>query len=187
MPTLYARGTGGYRAPEILNENPMFTNKVDIWALGCIFFDLYTGKTPFNDDWSVREYHSKSEDLTLPGPNVANVDLAIRSLRLGPLSRHDDALLSQLLARDPTTRPRVANLCLFFEAQCLLTSAVVAIQERSIPPREVPFDREMFSLADQSEEPKRPIIRFGNAYRRRSEYGMQDYYIRVVGFRLPSQ
>jgi serine/threonine protein kinase len=50
IPTIHARGTGGYRAPEILNESPVFTNKVDIWALGCIFFELYTGEKAFHDD-----------------------------------------------------------------------------------------------------------------------------------------
>src|SRR5947207_15755970 len=33
--TAFSKGTAYYRAPELLSETPKFTNKVDLWALGC--------------------------------------------------------------------------------------------------------------------------------------------------------
>jgi serine/threonine protein kinase len=54
--TLYQRGTPGYRAPEILSDDPKFTNKVDIWAMGCILFRLCTGDHLFKNDFDVKEF-----------------------------------------------------------------------------------------------------------------------------------
>ncbi|CBK23849.2 uncharacterized protein [Blastocystis hominis] len=40
-------GTPYYLAPEIC-QNRLYTNKVDIWSLGCIIFELMTGNPPFS-------------------------------------------------------------------------------------------------------------------------------------------
>ncbi len=37
------RGTEIYESPEILMGRPADSRKVDVWALGCIFFELLTG------------------------------------------------------------------------------------------------------------------------------------------------
>ena len=34
-------------APEILYGD-VYTNKCDIWSLGCVFYEMLTGKPPFN-------------------------------------------------------------------------------------------------------------------------------------------
>ena len=44
------KGTLEYMAPEILNQNPRFNNKIDIWALGCIIYELCTLKYCFDCD-----------------------------------------------------------------------------------------------------------------------------------------
>jgi len=55
--TVYARGTSGYRAPEMIREeHQTFTNKVDIWALGCLLFEVFSGKKAFVSDGAVLEY-----------------------------------------------------------------------------------------------------------------------------------
>jgi len=38
-----------YSAPEMILENPNFSCKVDIWALGCCLFFLVAKKDPFDD------------------------------------------------------------------------------------------------------------------------------------------
>jgi serine/threonine protein kinase len=56
-----ARGTERYRAPEILFSEPSvpsYTNKVDIWGLGLILYQLFTGKNAFQSDFDVRQYRS---------------------------------------------------------------------------------------------------------------------------------
>ena len=52
--TYLARGTTGYRAPELLDES-RYTNKVDIWAMGCILYEVVTGRKAFDTDQVVRD------------------------------------------------------------------------------------------------------------------------------------
>lgn len=50
------RGTACCRAPEVLAECATYNNGADIWALGCILFELCTGKKAFHSDWATRDY-----------------------------------------------------------------------------------------------------------------------------------
>jgi serine/threonine protein kinase len=98
--THYARGTGGYRAPELLTTPAAFTKKVDIWALGCILYELLRQQKAFADDWGVREYYM-----------TASIKLEIpREDDFQELSEHETSVLSQLLDRNPLQRPRVSEL-----------------------------------------------------------------------------
>jgi len=55
--TRYSRGTTGYRAPELLDSgNPRFNNKADIFALGCIIYEVLTGTKLFVDDFKIHSY-----------------------------------------------------------------------------------------------------------------------------------
>ena len=45
-------GSKAYASPEILQGEPYDPRKADIWATGCIFFILMTGKMPFKEDSS---------------------------------------------------------------------------------------------------------------------------------------
>jgi serine/threonine protein kinase len=50
-------GTPGYRPPELVrNENVQYINKVDIWGLGCILFEVEKGKKVFPTDIAVHDY-----------------------------------------------------------------------------------------------------------------------------------
>ena len=62
------RGTSGYRAPELINENTnKFTNKVDIFAVGCIFFELVFRQKAFRDDFHVLRYAlDRGEGFAIP-------------------------------------------------------------------------------------------------------------------------
>ena len=58
------RGTPSYRAPEILFSEasiPSYTNKVDIWGLGTILYELCTGKRAFPTDYHVMDYFRNGE------------------------------------------------------------------------------------------------------------------------------
>src|SRR5437016_3900964 len=59
--TVDCSGTPGYRAPELVvdgKEEKEFTNRVDIWALGCILYELAIGKKAFKDDFELVGYQS---------------------------------------------------------------------------------------------------------------------------------
>lgn len=64
-PTREGRGTPGYRAPEVIAELGSYTGKVDIWALGCIIFELCTGRPLFPNDWAVRDFESPTKSISI--------------------------------------------------------------------------------------------------------------------------
>lgn len=58
--TVYSRGTDGYRAPELLKDcKAMYSNKVDIWAMGCVFYELAVKHKPFSVDAVAKEYSAQ--------------------------------------------------------------------------------------------------------------------------------
>jgi serine/threonine protein kinase len=61
--TMSSRGTLAYRAPELLRENATFTNKLDIWNLGCVLFELIHHHPLFTSDWAVQQYDRSPENL----------------------------------------------------------------------------------------------------------------------------
>jgi len=64
--TKYARGSENYLPPELLSEPAIVTKKVDIWGLGCIFYELATGKAAFRGYGSIREYALSRCDFVIP-------------------------------------------------------------------------------------------------------------------------
>ena len=39
-----------YTSPELFSENGVYDEKTDIWAMGCIIYELATGQVPFFDE-----------------------------------------------------------------------------------------------------------------------------------------
>lgn len=59
LETYQAKGTTGYRAPELILPDitpKAYTNKVDIWGLGCIIYELATGIQAFPTTEDIRKY-----------------------------------------------------------------------------------------------------------------------------------
>ncbi|KAH8019729.1 hypothetical protein HPB51_021088 [Rhipicephalus microplus] len=46
-------GTHWYRAPEMLLGASRYSTLVDVWSIGCIFFELLTGKTLLRGDSAI--------------------------------------------------------------------------------------------------------------------------------------
>jgi serine/threonine protein kinase len=61
--TRLSRGTSSYRAPEILREDARYNNKADIFALGCIIYEIVTCRKLFASDFAVWEYAMKKDPL----------------------------------------------------------------------------------------------------------------------------
>ena len=129
--TLYGRGTPGYRAPELLllnnrstgSENSSFSKKSDIWALGCILYELVFGEQPFPSDMSAREYVTAGRALINP-------------ISLEYIAPYSGAavirLLSAMLDRAPARRPSAKVLCENFSLMSRLSSIICEAE---------PFDR----------------------------------------------
>jgi len=94
------RGTESYRAPEVLT-NQKYNNRADIFALGCIIFEIITSQKLFSNDWEVHEY-GKTGDSIFP----ERWSFATSGSRLYDLGH----LASTMLSIDPTQRPNAVEI-----------------------------------------------------------------------------
>jgi serine/threonine protein kinase len=62
--SIEAKGTPGYRAPELLGSSE-YNNKADIWALGCILYELAVGQRAFYDDFATFIYKTSGKTLAI--------------------------------------------------------------------------------------------------------------------------
>jgi serine/threonine protein kinase len=92
-----------YRAPELLGKNTPITHKIDIWSLGCTYYELLTDKILFDVD-TEKEFrkmidtkeHIKLMDFYHLDPIDKN--LLHKMLEIDPTKRADlDTLLNQKL------------------------------------------------------------------------------------------
>jgi serine/threonine protein kinase len=97
--TSLARGTASYRAPEVLKYKS--NSRTDIFALGCIIFEIVTSRRLFSSDWAVQEYAQKRDPI-FPDQWPA----ASQGSRLYDLGQ----LTSTLLSVEPRERPGAAEL-----------------------------------------------------------------------------
>ncbi|KAK2955520.1 putative cAMP-dependent protein kinase type 1 [Blattamonas nauphoetae] len=87
-------GTPLFMPPEAVKKDP-YDHKLDIWAAGCVFYEMLTGEHPFKTE-SMSELDSK----ILSGPNFNHPILAPLILSCPPL----DDLLHKMFAQNPADR-----------------------------------------------------------------------------------
>ena len=85
-------GTASYLAPEQAQGLPL-TPAVDVYALGCVLYELLTGQPPFEGDSPVNVALRHVQDDPVPPGDVAEVPAAV------------NALVLRALAKDPDQRP----------------------------------------------------------------------------------
>jgi serine/threonine protein kinase len=122
------RGTPGYFAPEFITDwscgdKPAeFTTSADIWAIGCIIFELATTKKRLAfgyDDWHLVNY---SKNLS-PVPQLTTADNSSLQTRIFnpaanaplPLLLQLNTILKSCFGLDPTRRINVLELKAQFE------------------------------------------------------------------------
>jgi len=94
------QGTVFWMAPEVINSQKKgYNSKIDIWSLGCVVFEMWTGQRP----WS--------------GQEVVAVLLQLYQSKLGPpvpadipLSALADDFRKQCFRMDPDERPTASEL-----------------------------------------------------------------------------
>jgi serine/threonine protein kinase len=104
-------GTPKYMAPEQIAGRPVDARS-DLYALGCLLYEMLTGRTPFNGDDDVQVLYQQIHDP--PTPLRKLVPDAPESL---------EKVLNRMLAKDPASRfPSVAECARALE-QCMWTIA----------------------------------------------------------------
>lgn len=63
-------GTLYYRAPELLLGSKRYDNKIDIWALGCIFYFMQTGSLLFKASNELEQFKSI---VTILGSDISKM------------------------------------------------------------------------------------------------------------------
>ena len=94
--TLSVRGTARYISPEQVRGDPVDA-RADLYSLGCVLFEMLTGRTPFEGDLAALSYaHTHT-----PAPRVRSINPAV------PLAM--DELVAAMLEKDPAKRPQTAD------------------------------------------------------------------------------
>ena len=138
--TVNATGTPSYRAPELIRGvDFVYTNKVDLWALGCIFYELLFGRKTFAGDFAVREYSASSELLGIP----------VTSAILGNISSWREAIktiLHATLDKDPSKRGSAGEIRVHLTA----LSALIFTSSKTENGRATHNDGGHETIADES-------------------------------------
>ncbi len=111
-----AVGTPAYMSPEQAAGDPTVDARADIYALGCVAYEMLTGKTPFTDPSMARMLVAQVSQTPVPLHQVAPVrlglsDVIMRCLEKDPDVRWPsadalaDALEQQRFSSEPTPLP----------------------------------------------------------------------------------
>jgi eukaryotic-like serine/threonine-protein kinase len=121
--TLSVRGTALYISPEQVRGDRV-DRRADLYSLGCVLFEMLTGRTPFEGDLAALSYaHTHT-----PAPRVRSIDASVPAAM--------DELVAAMLEKDPARRPPTAEDVERSLAAAIRHDAVVptAPTERLQPP-----------------------------------------------------
>jgi serine/threonine protein kinase len=90
--TLSVRGTAAYISPEQVRGDRVDA-RADLYSLGCVLFEMLTGRTPFEGDLAALSYaHTHT-----PAPRVRSINPDVPAAM--------DELVAAMLEKDPDQRP----------------------------------------------------------------------------------
>ena len=90
-------GTARYMAPEQATQHAAVTGAADLYALGCVLYEMLAGAPPFDGGSTYEVLNRHVEQEPLP----------VRDLR-GDVPEDLDAVINRLLEKDPADRPGTA-------------------------------------------------------------------------------
>jgi serine/threonine protein kinase len=121
--TLSVRGTAAYISPEQVRGDRVDA-RADLYSLGCVLFEMLTGRTPFEGDLAALSYaHTHTQ-----APRVRSITPAV------PVAL--DELVAAMLEKDPARRPPTGEEVRQSLADAMRqdTVAPTAVMERVQPP-----------------------------------------------------
>ena len=91
--TMNVQGTARYISPEQA-QGDRADGRADLYSVGCVLFEMLTGRTPFEGDLAALSYaHAHT-----PAPRVRSIDPSVPEAL--------DELVAALLEKDPANRPQ---------------------------------------------------------------------------------
>ena len=95
-------GSPLYMAPELVKREP-YCEKVDVWSLGVITYQLLSGKTPFESTRSLRkiDWNIKHKQVTFASSKAENWD---------DISQNAKDFILACLTRNQSERPSINEL-----------------------------------------------------------------------------
>jgi serine/threonine protein kinase len=112
-------GTPGYRAPELMDSGgdpAMYNNRVDIWAMGCILYELVTGVRAFKSDWHVLNHGFLKKNMEV----VLDASFDVHSVQI--ITKH----IVDMLQIDPSDRPSASTMSKKFDQLRLAHHSVLS-------------------------------------------------------------
>jgi serine/threonine protein kinase len=94
--TLSLRGTVRYISPEQVRGDRV-DNRADLYSLGCVLFEMLTGRTPFEGDLAALSY----AHMHTPAPRIRSIDPTVPAVM--------DELVAAMLEKDPVDRPQTGD------------------------------------------------------------------------------
>src|SRR5581483_7657803 len=91
-------GTAAYMAPEQIRGTPEVSHKTDLYALGCLLYQMLAGQTPFQGT-QLAVLMNCHLTQSPPRPSEKSADLPLEL----------DRLVLDLMAKEPADRPRDAE------------------------------------------------------------------------------
>ena len=91
-------GTPLYMAPELVNQEK-YSEKVDVWSLGCIVYQLLSGQTPF-----------EANDLEGLNNKILNKKVSFNQIEWINVSKKAKNFIKACLDKNQNTRPNIKEL-----------------------------------------------------------------------------
>jgi serine/threonine protein kinase len=92
-------GTPPYMAPEQWRAEPVLDGRTDAYGLGCLVYEMLTGKTPFTGSSLAEQSLAHQEAMPVPpSQRRAGIPVAL------------DRLVMRCLSKDPSLRPTMASI-----------------------------------------------------------------------------
>lgn len=132
-------GTYAYMAPEQIQAGPAISRKTDLYALGCLLYEVLVGETPFQSEnpMDMLLQHLKDDPYNVC-EKVPDCPIWL------------DKLIEQLLAKDPDDRP--------YDALAVHTQ-LGEIREKALKKTSVAFDQHPAGKPDISKSGKSDSIK----------------------------
>ncbi|MEO8620699.1 MAG: protein kinase [bacterium] len=124
-------GTPAYMPPEQALGSPDIDHRADIYAFGCLAYELFTGKPPFAganaQQVIASHFHTRPDALRAPPPHIAA--LVARCLEKDPANRPQNAR-DVLTALDQASAPRTQTAMLIVAAVIVVAASAAVLLAR---------------------------------------------------------